>query len=897
MKGFLTSLVGLYPEEFRRQFGDELGEMLERDYAAAAARGPLALIWFVVSSGLDLGWSAAAERFRPTVLVQAQVYAPFTEEHAMKSGFQEWMRDLKLAARSLRRSPAFAVIAIGTLGLAIGADAAMFSVIDKVLLDPLPFAQPNQLVHVGATAPGTDLPPEFGISQEMFAHYRERSKLIEAIGLGSAWGTSTFRAGDRAERVRMAWPENGIYKTLGVRPILGRLPRAEEEDRVALLSYGGWQSWFGGDPSVIGKSYFVSDGMKEIVGIMPADFIYPSEGVVLWVGGEILADRIPPNARNRFMGPAVARLKPGVTPDDLARELTALSKEVPERFGSTPRFADVMSKHRAVVRSLEQQALGNIAQPLWVVFAAVGIVLLIAWANVANLFMVRTEGRQRELVVRRAVGAARLQLIRLQMSEAIVIAGLAAIAAVGIAWVGVPALVRASPPGIPRMGDVAFTSMTLVYTLVIAFLSAIACGLVPAIRASSPDLSRLRESGRSSTRRQHIGRNGLVVAQTAMALVLLIGSGLLMRSFVKLTRVDPGYSTQDIFTFQFAPEFPRDMSGIAVARFHQDFMNRMRALPGTELVGVINNIPLDEGTGLNPLRTDEMAADPNAAKRINTNFAGGDVFQAMGIKLLSGEVFDGRDLESQRRKVIVSKSAASTLWPTATNVVGRRLQFASGDTNWHTVIGVVNDVLQDDFREQPRATAYFPLVGPDTNSWGIGTPAYVIKSKRAEVLAPEVRAIVKEVAPMAPMYRVYTMETLARNSVTQLRFTMLTLGIVSSLALILGAVGLYGVLSYVVAERTKEIGVRMALGAEASRVQRMVVAQGARVVGLGVVIGVGVALLTTKALTTLLFGVQPLDIGTFVAMSVSMVAVGLLASYMPARRASLVDPMESLRGD
>jgi putative ABC transport system permease protein len=377
--------------------------------------------------------------------------------------------------------------------------------------------------------------------------------------------------------------------------------------------------------------------------------------------------------------------------------------------------------------------------------------------------------------------------------------------------------------------------------------------------------------------------------------VLLIGSGLLVRSFWALRHVNPGYTTANIFTFQIAPEGPTLVDGPSFARFDLQFMDRLRALPGVETVGLVENIPLNEGTSTSRFRTEEMSDDPDAGTVLNFTFTAGDYYKAMGIRLLRGRPFETSEQLSPSGNVIISKTAANLLWP-GKDPIGRRMQRA-GDSTWATVIGVVDDVLQDDFRDKPQPLVYLPLVGPTPMSWAINSPAYVVKTRRAETIAPEVRALVKQVAPSAPMYRVFTMAGLARDSMLRLSFTMLTLGIASGLALILGAVGLYGILSYIVAQRTREIGVRMALGAEAGEVRKMVVVQGARVVALGVGIGVVAAVLATRALGSLLFGVQAIDAATFVGMSLSMLAIGLLASYVPARRASRVDPIESLRAD
>jgi putative ABC transport system permease protein len=802
------------------------------------------------------------------------------------------VRDLKLAIRALFRVPGFTTVTVVTLGLAIGSCTAMFAVVDAVLLRPLPFKNVDRLVYIGGSAPGSQLPAEFGVSDEFFEQYKQTA-LIESVAFFDSF-TSTLRTDDRVERVAMSAPARSVFETLGVQPILGRTPSSDDDaGRTAVISHKLWTSWFAADPGVIGRTYLMGGIRREVIGVMGPEFRFPDDRTLLWITGRYSLQVREPGRFNRAL---VARAAPGVTTEALARELTTLSKRTPERFPEYDQYAVLVGQHRAIVRPLAEEMLGD-ARPLWVLFAAVGIVLLIACANVANLFMVRTEGRRRELAVRRSVGAGRGQLIRVQMSEALVVAALAGLLAIGLAAAGLGVFLRAAPEGIPRIEDVGIDARLPLYALAAAIVSALACGVIPAIRASAPDLAQIREGGRGYTRRRHWGRNALVVTQAALALVLLIGSGLLIRSFAKLSQVDPGYDIRDVFTFQIAPESASLRDGPSFARFSMDFMERLRALPGVQLVGLVENVPLNESTGIIAIRNEKMGDDPRAATpRINRTWAGGDYFKAMGIKVLAGEVFASRDLAATAGKVVVSRSAANILWP-GEAAVGRRLRPEGNNLPWMNVIGVVEDVMQTNFRTAPRPLVYFPLVGPAPLSWALGSPAYVIKTPRAEVIAPEVRALVREVAPNAPMYRVFTMAGLAADSMIDLSFTMLLLGIVSTLALILGAVGLYGVLSYVVAERTREIGVRMALGAETGQVRRMVVAQGARVVALGVVIGIAVALASTRALGSLLFGVAPLDLTTFLAMSAFMIAIGLLASYLPARRASNVDPMESLRGD
>jgi predicted permease len=884
---FLAFLIRLFPPAFRREFGAVMLDDIERDSRRARSGGAMAAIGFSIATTVDLIRSAIAERLNPTWNANA---IP-AEGKDMKSLLQDWARDLRHAARSLRRSPGFTLVTAGTLGLAIGVNAGMYSIVSRVLLNPLPFDDVDRLVHVGASAPGSDFPPEFGASSEFLLQYKEQSKLIEDISTYNSF-TSTLRVDDRVERVRMSWPTNSMYSVLKVKPILGRLPVPEDEERVVVISHALWTSWFGGDTAILGRMLNASGAQREVIGIMGPQFRFPDDGTLLWISSEIRAEGLQPG---RFGTPMVARMKPGVTPEALATELTLLSKRLPERFGGSANYRRVIEQHRAVVRPAEDQVLGAVERPLWVLLGAVAIVLVIACANVANLFMVRAEGRQRDLAVRRAIGAARRELVRLQLSESVVVAALASGFALLLATVSLPAFLRAAPPGIPRLLDVRIDAATLLFTVIAAIVSAFVCGIVPAMRASAPDLMRLKEGGRGATRGRRWLRAGLVTAQSALALVLLIGSGLLMKSFWGLRHVDPGYETRDIMTFQIAPEGPSLTDPQTYARFHMDFMDRLRALPGVQSVGLVENVPLNEGTPLSPFRTDEMSTDPDAGKRLRFTFAAGDYFSTMGIGVLGGHAFPSRDLQATLGTVIISKSAADLLWP-GKDAVGRQLQM-QGHEAWSTVAGVVEDVKQNDFRETGQAVVYYPLVVTGQPNWIISSPAYVVKTPRAATIAPEIRGLVREVAPDAPMYRTFTMDRLAADSMVQLSFTMLTLGILSGLALILGAVGLYGVLSYVVAERTREIGVRMALGARADQVRRMVVAQGARVVGAGVMLGVIASLATTKILGSLLFGVEPLDWSTFLAMSGSMVIIGLLASYLPARRASRVDPIESLRSE
>lgn len=879
-------LLYAFPPAFRARFGSEIAEQARAECARAFRRGRAAGVACALGTAFDLAWSGLAERWRPTWVGDRR----YENESGGRMMMGQWIADLRQGVRSLRRSPGFTLAAVATLALALGVNAAIFSVVDAVLLRPLPYENTDRLVHIAASAPGSDFPDEFPVSLEFFLQYRNESTQLEELATFNGF-TSTVKADDRIERLRLSMPTISLFRTLGSTPAIGRLPVEGEGERVALISHGLWTTWFGGDPSVLGRSYEFVGEQREIIGVMEPDFRFPNAGTMAWIPVEYGTGEVTPG---RFGIQLVGRMAPDADHASLTRELSALASRLPELYGGSPNYARLIEQHVPVVRSVRDLMLGPVMVPLLVLMGAVGVVLLIACANIAGLFTVRSESRSRDMAVRRAIGAGRGALMRNQLSEAFIIAGLASLGALALARLSLPPFLAAAPEGVPRITDVGLSASSVIFTVVAAVAAGLLCGLFPAFRSSSPDLDRLRDGTRGSTRRRHWGRDGLVVVQTALALTLLVGSGLLLRSFQQLRSVDPGYDTEDILTFQFAPDQAHLTDGPSWARFHLDFMDRLRTVPGVEGVGIVENVPLDEGLrGVAFVTEGQADRDSDGGPRGTMTYVGGDYFTAMGIELLGGRAFVDDDARLGGN-VVVSRAAADLLWD-GEDPVGRQLR-SNVIEDWHTVVGVVEDIRQNDWRDPAEPIVYYPMVGPTPLSWALSSPGYVVRSGEPRSLVPDIRALIREVAPNAPMYRVYTMKDLVDRSMVQLSFTMLTLSIASALALLLGAIGLYGVLSYVVTERTQEIGVRMALGAEASRVRRMVVGEGVRVVGMGIAVGLVVAFAATRALSSLLFGVASADPWTFAATSAGMAFVGVLASYVPARRASRVDPIRSMRG-
>ena len=813
----------------------------------------------------------------------------------MKSTLEKWTRDFVHAARSLARAPGFTLIVVGTLALPVGASTAIFSLVKVVLLEKLPYPNADRLVHIAGTAPGTDQPEEFGVPDELYFEYRENARGIEDIAIYGT-GSSTTRADGRVDQLFLTQATPSLFTTLGAQPLYGRLPTDKDDGRVVLISHWLWQTWFNSDQAVIGRTYSFAGQNRMVIGVMRPEFRFPDERVAFWIPLAIRPAQVTPGG----FGPrAVARLAPGTDPAALVSQLEPLARRVQQRLGGPAPYIRIMERHRPVVKPLREHLVGRIAAPMWILLGTVGIVFLIACANIASLFTVRAENRRLDLVVRRALGAGRGDLVRSQVTEAFLLAAAGGAVGALIAWAGVPLLVRAAPDAvaggfggapIPGLATARLEPVALLFTAGLSVLAACMFGLWPAFRISGSRLGSLQQAGRGIIGIRSLARDALVVVQTASALVLLVGAALLMRSFWQLSHVDAGYETKDIFTFQIAANRPDLNDRASMSRFQYTFMDRLKGIPGVESVGYITTLPLDEGAGTQNVTTPKIEASGAEAPLVRFAGAGGAYFQTMGIALRRGRFFDRIEEQQATPNVIISEAAAATLFP-GEDPIGKQVRPAAGDNKqWYTVIGIVEDVLVDDLRRQTREPmVYLPAVS--------GSPAYVMKSTRAERLEPEVRAVIRDVIPTSPMYRIFTMKRLAANAMASLSFTMLMVSIAAVLALMLGAVGLYGVLSYGVTQRTREIGVRMALGATANAVRWMFVRQGGRVVLLGVVAGAIAAAALTRYIQTLLFGVGRFDPVAFAGMSAVMLGVAMLASYIPARRASRVDPVVALRAE
>jgi len=817
------------------------------------------------------------------------------------------LQDVRYGLRQLRRSPAFTAVAAITLALGIGANTLIFSVVNAAILHPLPFREANRLVTQWATSPTIGYSGLGSVADPDYLQWRAQDHVFSEIAAFRGQPSNLTGVGEPARLLGAAISAN-LLRTLEVNPALGRAFVPEEEsvghDRVALLSDRLWRSRFGSDPSAVGRAIKLDGEFYTVIGVMPAGFDFPNRPD-LWIpltlaGGTDNAKEGGQRVILQASLQIVARLKPGISLER-ARSEAAL-------IGERRLFKPGDWEWHTTLVPLSQAMASDIRTPLLVLFAAVGLVLLIACANVANLFLARATARQGEIAVRKALGASRTRVIRQMLTESVMLAvfggGLGLLlAALGKGFVAraTSLLPRslASPSAAAHISSAGIDLWVLGFTLAISVLTAVLFGLAPAVWASRGELnSSLKEEGRGSTPGRGRGylRDGIVMAEVALALILLVGAGLLIRSFLRLMSVDPGFSPQNVLILNISLPDSRYESAPSMITFEHQALERLSALPGVKSVGGVFGLPLGNGAIQGDFTVEgQPAPAPRAQPFIAAKKTiGGDYFKAVGIPLLKGRTFDKHDSETAPHVVIVSQSLARHFWPRG-EAIGQRLKPGFPNDAWCTVVGVVGDTKQYSLDETPSPSMYLPYVqAPDPFLMQDITLVLRTTSDPLSLVAAARRAV-QAVDPDLPVFDVATMDQLVYRSASGPRFNTALLGIFAALALILSTVGIYGVMSYTVLQRTHEIGVRMALGAQAGDVLQQVVRQGMLLAAGGIATGVAGAWVVTRFLSSLLFGVTATDPTTFALVTLLLAAVALLACLLPARRATKVDPVLALR--
>ncbi len=812
-------------------------------------------------------------------------------------------KQLILVGRKLSRSPGFSIVAVLTLALGIGANTAIFSVVHAVLLKPLPFESPQELYGLWHTGHGLGI-PQVEQSNTTYTVYHDLSESFSATGLYSADFSTSLTGDGEPVRLETASATASLFDVLGVPALAGRTFSEEEDEPgapgVALVSYGLWRGRFGGDPNILGRTLTLGGEPWEVVGVMPAGFAFPREDTQLWIPHVIPTEDL---GKANFSYDAIGRLKPGVTVDAANEELARLLRRMPEIYpGELTVGLLEQAQLTPYLSPLLEDVVGGVSQVLWILLGTVGFVLLIACANVANLFLVRAEGRQRELALRAALGASRGDIVQYFLTEAVALSLLGGIVGVGLAAAALRALVVLSSDNIPRLAEVGLHPQVLAFTAGVCLLSGLAFGLIPVIRYRRPNLVSAINEGSlraSAGRETHIVRSTLVVAQIALALVLLVGSGLMARSFWELKNVHPGFEPDNLLTVRLSLSASAYPDPDDAASFYQRLMSELGGLPGVTSVGAISNLPLTDGQSNNAVNLEDFPVKPDEIPPLaRMNYATPGYFETLGITLVEGRNFEARDHEQQTGAAIVSANFAKTYWPDE-SALGRRIApgLPSGALRWYTIVGVVADVSDDGLDKNPPTMVYYPVVGfgGEYDDWTIRSMSVAMRTSTEPMsLAGQARDAVWAIDPELPLISIRSGETLLATSTASTSYTMILLGISASVALLLGAIGIYGVISYIVSQRTREIGVRMALGAGRGDVNRMVVGQGFRLALVGVALGVVGALMATRLMTSLLFGVSSHDPLTFAVTAIFLLVVAVVASFIPAWRASLLNPVKAL---
>ncbi len=816
------------------------------------------------------------------------------------------LKTLPRVARRLLRAPTFTVVAIFTLAVGIGANVAIFSVVRGVLLKPLPFADPESLVGVWHTAPGLGF-PVINQAPSTYLTYREEGRVFEDIGLWDGTAVSVTGVGE-PERVQALLVTDGTLGLLRIEPLIGRRftgdddsPRTPER---AMLSQAYWQRKFGSDPAIVGKQVIVDGRPREIIGVLPASFRFLNQNPQL-----LLPFRF--NRAELFVGnfsyQGIARLKPGVTLQQANADVARLIPMVPDRFpmpgGFTRQMFDDV-KLGPNVRPLSMDVIGDVGPVLWVLLGTVALVLLIACANVANLFLVRAEARQQELAIHAALGAGSRRIAWELLSESLTLGLAGGAVGLGLAYVGVRTLVANAPDGLPRVSEIGIDPWVLAFTLAVSLLAGLLFGVIPVLKFARPNLaSALKEGGRLSSagRERHRVRNALVVAEVALAVVLLVGSGLMIRTFQAMRHVDPGFrQPEQVLTLRISIPSSLVPDPDATARTHEQIVRKIEQIPGVSSVGVSNSITMDGFDSNDPIFVEDF---PSPAGKIpplrRFKWTTENYFKTMGNAIVAGRDLTWNDSYSKMPVVLVSENFAREFWKEPSAALGRRIR-QTPENPWRTIVGVVGNERDEGVVKPAPTIIYWPLVMEnfwDSKIFVQRNLAYAIRTERigSPTLLREIQQAVWSVNANLPVATVRTLDQIRAGSMAQTSFALVMLGIAGAVALVLGVVGIYGVIAYVAAQRTKEIGIRIALGAASRDVSSLFVRHGIVLASIGIVCGMIAAAGLTRAMSTMLFGVSPLDPMTYIAVALALGGTAVLASYLPARRAARVDPAVALR--
>ncbi len=813
---------------------------------------------------------------------------------------------LRHALRRLARSPSFMALTVLTIAVGIGANTAIFSVVNGVLLKPLPYPDADRLIHISHKAPGINL-PELTSAPSNYFVYRDESRTFSQSGLWQLNRSTVTGQGDpeQVDSIRMT---QGTLDALAVAPRLGHWFTLEDDSpaspRTAILTYSYWQQRFGGQESVIGRSIIVDGEQREIIGVMPQGFRVADQTADI-----LLPIRFEPNdvRLGNFSYRHIARLKDGVTLEQASADIGRMIPILWERYAAPPGFSVEMFKQAQIqpnIRSLKEEVVGDVGKILWVLMGAVGLVLLIACANVANLLLVRAEGRQQELTIRAALGAGWKRIARDLLAESFVISLLGAALGLPLADGILRLLVWLRPSGLPRLEEIGVDATALTFSVIAALVAGVLIGLIPVFKYGRPQIAAsLRGGGRalSQSRERHRARSALVVAQVALALVLMVSSGLMIRTFQALRHVNPGFTHPETIQTLNVPIPSTEAADVEhLLLMQQQMADKLAALPGVESVGVSRSVTLDNSESWDPIFLEERSYKEGEVPPLGRfRFIGPGYDKTIGQALIAGRSFTWTDVYERRDVVLVSENFARENWKDPAAALGKRITDNKADP-WREIIGVLADERAAGLDKPAPKMIYWPIVvrhaANRDETYG-RTALFTLRSPRAgtEAFSNEIRAAIRSVSQNVPIANIRTLDEIYQRSMARTSFTLIMLAIAGGMALLLGLVGIYGVISYTVSQRVREIGIRMALGAQGQHVQRMFVGHGLALAGIGVVVGLASAAALSRLLSRILFEVSPVDPLTYGAVALCLAAAAVAASYVPARRATAVDPIDALR--